>query len=170
MATAGELGVKTFQKPLSKEEESLCIQALQAEDAGRKSEAKRLLIERNLRLVAHIAKKYDSSEEELEDLISIGTIGLIKAVETFDLLDVMEQKQPDIVEEMEKQRLSKKLYELMESVLSLREREVLYLRYGLPGGTELTQKEVGKRLGISRSYVSRIEKRALLRLRDAAWG
>ena len=84
MATAGELGVKTFQKPLSKEEESLCIQALQAEDAGRKSEAKRLLIERNLRLVAHIAKKYGSSEEELEDLISIGTIGLIKAVETFD--------------------------------------------------------------------------------------
>ena len=75
--------MKTFQKPLSKEEESLCIQALQAEDAGRKSEAKRLLIERNLRLVAHIAKKY-SSEEELEDLISIGTIGLIKAGETFD--------------------------------------------------------------------------------------
>lgn len=191
---------------------------MQAEDAGRKSEAKRLLIERNLRLVAHIAKKY-SSEEELEDLISIGTIGLIKAVETFDpqknsrlaayaarcidnellmmlrskkktarevslyepigtdregneinLLDVMEQKQPDIVEEMEKQRLNQKLYELMESVLSLREKEVLYLRYGLPGGTELTQKEVGKRLGISRSYVSRIEKRALLRLRDAAWG
>ena len=173
--------MKTFQKPLSKEEESLCIQALQAEDAGRKSEAKRLLIERNLRLVAHIAKKY-SSEEELEDLISIGTIGLIKAVETFDpqknsrlaayaarcidnellmmlrskkktarevslyepigtdregneinLLDVMEQKQPDIVEEMEKQRLNQKLYELMESVLSLREKEVLYLRYGLPG-------------------------------------
>ena len=187
--------MKTFQKPLSKEEESLCIQALQAEDAGRKSEAKRLLIERNLRLVAHIAKKY-SSEEELEDLISIGTIGLIKAVETFDpqknsrlaayaarcidneLLMMLrskkktsrEQKQPDIVEEMEKQRLNQKLYELMESVLSLREKEVLYLRYGLPGGTELTQKEVGKRLGISRSYVSRIEKRALLRLRDAAWG
>ena len=83
------------------------------------------------------------------------------------ILDVM---LPDIVEEMEKQRLNQKLYELMESVLSLREKEVLYLRYGLPGGTELTQKEVGKRLGISRSYVSRIEKRALLRLRDAAWG
>ena len=61
----------------------------------------------------------------------------------------MEQKQPDIVEEMEKQRLNQKLYELMENVLSLREKEVLYLRYGLPGGTELTQKEVGKRLGIS---------------------
>ena len=74
------------------------------------------------------------------------------------------------MEKKEEQRLNQKLYELMESVLSLREKEVLYLRYGLPGGTELTQKEVGKRLGISRSYVSRIEKRALLRLRDAAWG
>ena len=87
-----------------------------------------------------------------------------------EALRAVQEKQPDIVEEMEKQRLNKKLYELMESVLSLREKEVLYLRYGLPGGTELTQKEVGKRLGISRSYVSRIEKRALLRLRDAAWG
>ena len=182
-------------------------------------EAKNTLIERNMRLVAHVSKKYQNTGEDPEDLISIGTIGLIKAVETFDpqknsrlaayaarcidnellmmlrskkktarevslyepigtdregneinLLDVMEQKQPDIVEEMEKQRLNQKLYELMESVLSLREKEVLYLRYGLPGGTELTQKEVGKRLGISRSYVSRIEKRALLRLRDAAWG
>ena len=199
--------MKTFQKPLSKEEESLCIQALQAEDAGRKSEAKRLLIERNLRLVAHIAKKY-SSEEELEDLISIGTIGLIKAVETFDpqknsrlaayaarcidneLLMMLRSKKKtsrevslyepigtdregneiNLLDVMEQKQMNQKLYELMESVLSLREKEVLYLRYGLPGGTELTQKEVGKRLGISRSYVSRIEKRALLRLRDAAWG
>lgn len=76
--------MKTFQKPLSKEEERLCIQALKDEDAGRKSEARRLLIERNLRLVAHIARKYGSAEEDMEDLISIGTIGLIKAVETFD--------------------------------------------------------------------------------------
>lgn len=76
--------MKTFQKPLSKEEERLCIQALRDEDAGRKSEARRLLIERNLRLVAHIARKYGSAEEDMEDLISIGTIGLIKAVETFD--------------------------------------------------------------------------------------
>ena len=97
-------------------------------------------------------------------------VGTDREGNEINLLDVMEQKQPDIVEEMEKQRLNQKLYELMESVLSLREKEVLYLRYGLPGGTELTQKEVGKRLGISRSYVSRIEKRALLRLRDAAWG
>ena len=68
--------MKTFQKPLSKEEESLCIQALKDGDAGRRSEAKRLLIERNLRLVAHIAKKYTNVDEDMEDLISIGTIGL----------------------------------------------------------------------------------------------
>lgn len=76
--------MKTFQKPLSKEEERLCIQALKDGDAGRKSEARRLLIERNLRLVAHIARKYGGAEEDMEDLISVGTIGLIKAVETFD--------------------------------------------------------------------------------------
>ena len=77
--------MKTFQKPLSKEEESLCIRALQDGDAGRRSEAKRLLIERNLRLVAHIARKYTNVDEDMEDLISIGTIGLIKAVDSFDL-------------------------------------------------------------------------------------
>ena len=76
--------MKTFLKPLSKEEERACIQALQDEDAGRRSEAKRLLIERNLRLVAHIARKYVNAEEDMEDLISIGTIGLIKAVDSFD--------------------------------------------------------------------------------------
>ena len=204
----------SFPRPLSPEEEARCLTLARQGDA----DARARLIEHNLRLVAHIVKKYYTSGEQ-DDLISIGTIGLIKAVDSFDagkgirlatyaarcidnellmmlrskkktarevslyepigtdregneinLLDVMEQKQPDIVEEMEKQRLNQKLYELMESVLSLREKEVLYLRYGLPGGTELTQKEVGKRLGISRSYVSRIEKRALLRLRDAAWG
>ena len=83
-AAGGEQPLKTFQKPLSKEEERLCIQALRDEDAGRKSEAKRLLIEHNLRLVAHVAKKYSNVDEEMEDLISIGTIGLIKAVDTFD--------------------------------------------------------------------------------------
>ena len=111
------------------------------------------------------SKKKTSREVSLYE-----PIGTDREGNEINLLDVMEQKQPDIVEEMEKQRMNQKLYELMESVLSLREKEVLYLRYGLPGGTELTQKEVGKRLGISRSYVSRIEKRALLRLRDAAWG
>lgn len=205
--------MKTFLKPLSKEEESLCIQALQDEDAGRRKEAKQLLIERNLRLVAHIAKKYANTEEGMEDLISIGTIGLIKAVDTFDstknnrlaayaarcidnellmmlrsrkktsrevsifepigtdregneisLLDVMEQEQPDIVEEMEKARHLGELYGLMETELSDREREVLTLRYGLADGREVTQKEIGEKLGISRSYVSRIEKKALLRM------
>lgn len=207
--------MKTFLKPLSKEEERLCIQALQDEDAGRKEKAKKLLIERNLRLVAHIAKKYANTEEGMEDLISIGTIGLIKAVDTFDpeknnrlaayaarcidnellmmlrnrkklsrevslfepigtdregneinLLDVMEQEQPDIVEEMEKARHLSELYGLMESELSEREKEVLTLRYGLAGGREVTQKEIGERMGISRSYVSRIEKRALLRMQS----
>ncbi len=205
--------MKTFLQPLSKEEESLCIQALQDEDAGRRSEAKRLLIERNLRLVAHIAHKYAGSEESMEDLISIGCIGLIKAVDSFDparnsrlaayaarcidnellmmlrgrkktsrevslfepigtdregneisLLDVMEQEQPDIVEEMEKARRLGELCGLLESELSGREKEVLTLRYGLGGGRETTQKEIGAKLGISRSYVSRIEKRALGKL------
>jgi len=210
---AGELCLKTFLKPLSKEEESLCIQALRDEDAGRSKKAKQLLIERNLRLVAHIAKKYASAEEGMEDLISIGTIGLIKAVDTFDpaknnrlaayaarcidnellmmlrsrkkisrevsifepigtdregneisLLDVMEQEQPDIVEEMEKERRLSELYAVMDSELSEREREVLFLRYGLSNGREVTQKEIGDRLGISRSYVSRIEKKALSKM------
>ena len=212
MATAGELGVKTFQKPLSKEEESLCIQALQAEDAGRKSEAKRLLIERNLRLVAHIAKKY-SSEEELEDLISIGTIGLIKAVETFDpqknsrlaayaarcidnellmmlrsrkklsrevslyepigqdkegnaihLLDVIEEKQRDVVEDLEFLRNRKRLLVALDHCLTEREYKILVMRYGILGYKEYTQQEVGDALGISRSYVSRMEKKALQKL------
>ena len=206
--------MKTFQKPLSKEEESLCIRALQDGDAGRRSEAKRLLIERNLRLVAHIARKYTNVDEDMEDLISIGTIGLIKAVDSFDLhknsrlasyaarcidnellmmlrgkkktsregslfepigtdregneislLDVMEQEQPDIVEEMEKARCLSQLYGLMDTELSAREREVLTLRYGLAGGREVTQKEIGEKLGISRSYVSRIEKKALGKMR-----
>ena len=206
--------MKTFQKPLSKEEESLCIRALQDGDAGRRSEAKRLLIERNLRLVAHIARKYTNVDEDMEDLISIGTIGLIKAVDSFDLhknsrlasyaarcidnellmmlrgkkktsrevslfepigtdregneislLDVMEQEQPDIVEEMEKARCLSQLYGLMDTELSAREREVLTLRYGLAGGREVTQKEMEGKLGISRSYVSRIEKKALGKMR-----
>ena len=208
--------MKTFQKPLSKEEERLCIQALKDSDAGRKSEARRLLIERNLRLVAHIARKYGSADEDMEDLISVGTIGLIKAVETFDpdkkirlasyaarcidnellmllrsrkkisrevslfepigtdregneisLLDVVEQEQPDLVEEMEKKRCLGALPCLMAEALTERECCVLTLRYGLRDGREATQKEVGERLGISRSYVSRIEKRALRRLKAA---
>ena len=208
--------MKTFQKPLSKEEESLCVIALQDTDAGKRNEAKRLLIERNLRLVAHIARKYMSPEDDLDDLISIGCIGLIKAVDSFDpeknsrmssyaarcidnellmmlrgknktsrevslfepigtdregneinLLDVMVQEQTDVVEDMERKRLLAGLRLLLEQELDERELEVVTMRYGLTDGREMTQKEIGERLNISRSYVSRIEKRALMNLKQA---
>lgn len=204
--------MKTFQKPLSKEEESQCIQNLTAGGSASK-EAKNLLIERNLRLVAHIAKKYTNADEDMEDLISIGTIGLIKAVDSFDpqknnrlaayaarcidnellmmlrskkktsrevslyepigtdregneinLLDIMEQEQPDVIEEMERRRQLGCLNGLMEEMLTERERTILRQRFGLQNGREVTQKEIGAQMGISRSYVSRIEKRALEKL------
>ena len=176
--------------------------------------AKDVLIERNLRLVAHIAKKYQNVDEDMEDLISIGCIGLIKAVDTFDagkgrlatyacrcidnellmfirskkktsrevsyfepigqdkegneihLVDVIEQQQPDIVEGLEHERNCKKLFSLLQECLTDREREILILRYGLNGRQEATQSEIGALLGISRSYVSRIEKKALQKLRQ----
>ena len=203
--------MKTFQKPLTAAEEQLCLRRCQEGDP----EAKRILIERNLRLVAHVAKKYQGNGEELEDLISIGTIGLIKAISTFNsersarlstyaarcidnellmmlrarkkcsrevslyepigtdkegneisLLDVIEQVQEDVVERMYERESIRRLKILMQQVLTHREREIIELRYGLQTGTEVTQREVGERFGISRSYVSRIEKRALLKLRE----
>lgn len=207
--------MKTFLKPLSKEEESACLEALQGSDGVKAREAKQILIERNLRLVAHIAKKYQNVDEDMEDLISIGTIGLIKAVESFDssknsklatyaarcidnellmmlrskkktsrevslydpigtdregneisLLDVTPQEQPDIVDQMELERSLGKLSGLINTLLTEREKEIICLRYGLYGGEEVTQREIGKKLDISRSYVSRIEKRALNKLRE----
>ena len=207
--------MKTFLKPLSKEEESACLEALQGSDGVKAREAKQILIERNLRLVAHIAKKYQNVDEDMEDLISIGTIGLIKAVESFDssknsklatyaarcidnellmmlrskkktsrevslydpigtdregneisLLDVTPQEQPDIVDQMELERSLGKLSGLIDTLLTEREMEIICLRYGLYGGEEVTQREIGKKLDISRSYVSRIEKRALNKLRE----
>lgn len=207
--------MKTFLKPLSKEEESACLEALQGSDGVKAREAKQILIERNLRLVAHIAKKYQNVDEDMEDLISIGTIGLIKAVESFDssknsklatyaarcidnellmmlrskkktsrevslydpigtdregneisLLDVTPQEQPDIVDQMELERSLGKLSGLIDTLLTEREKEIICLRYGLYGGEEVTQREIGKMLDISRSYVSRIEKRALNKLRE----
>ena len=207
--------MKTFLKPLSKEEESACLEALQGSDGVKAREAKQILIERNLRLVAHIAKKYQNEDEDMEDLISIGTIGLIKAVESFDssknsklatyaarcidnellmmlrskkktsrevslydpigtdregneisLLDVTPQEQPDIVDQMELERSLGKLSGLIDTLLTEREKEIICLRYGLYGGEEVTQREIGKKLDISRSYVSRIEKRALNKLRE----
>lgn len=205
--------LKTFQKPLSSQEEVYYIQLMKQGGAAEAAMAREILIERNLRLVAHIAKKYQNTEEELDDLISIGTIGLIKAINSYDdtkgsrlgtyaarcidnellmmlrgkkkvsrevsiyepigvdregneinLLDVIESEQVDVVEKMELADHLKKLGHLFEKLLSNREKEILAMRYGLYGGPEITQREIGKYLGISRSYVSRIEKKALQKL------
>lgn len=177
-------------------------------------EARRILIERNLRLVAHIVKKYSLSEDT-DDLISIGTIGLIKAIDSFDLqkgirlatyasrcidnellmllrstkkqgrevylyepigadkegneislLDIMDAKEEDVVGRMELAENRKKLYYFMEHALDDREKQILSRRYGLYGNKEVTQREIAKELGISRSYVSRIEKKAISKLSD----
>lgn len=206
--------MKTFQKPLSAAEEAHYIQALQEGNSDEAAAAKEILIERNLRLVAHIAKKYQNVDEDMEDLISIGTIGLIKAISSFDagkgklstyasrcidnellmllrskkksarevslfepigtdkegneinLLDIIEQEQTEVTEQMEFCENAKKVKRLLTEVLSDREREIIYLRYGLLTGRDVTQREIGEALHISRSYVSRIEKKALLKLRE----
>ncbi len=205
--------MKTFQKPLTSDEEAEYIRLLREGTPEEVIRAKEMLTVRNLRLVAHVARKYQNTEEDMEDLISIGCIGLIKAICTFDdkkgrlatyacrcidnellmllrgkkktsrevslfesigqdkegneicLVDVIEQEQPDIIENMELDRKIKKLFLLLEDSLTDREREILIMRYGLLGRKEATQNEIGKMLGISRSYVSRIEKKALLKLR-----
>ena len=204
--------MKTFQKPLTAEEEARYIQMLQKGSSEKAKEAREILIERNLRLVAHIAKKYQNVDEEMEDLISIGTIGLIKAVSSFDsgkgklstyasrcidnellmllrskkktskevslyepigtdkegneinLLDIIESEQIDVIDRMELAGNLKRLGRIMQN-LEEREKEIIFLRYGLVTGKEITQREIGEMLGISRSYVSRIEKRALGKLR-----
>lgn len=206
--------MQTFKKPLSAEEEAMYIRRLREGTEREAAEAKDILIERNLRLVAHIVKKYQNIEEDMEDLISIGTIGLIKAVDTFDagkgrlatyacrcidnellmmlrarkkisrevslyepigtdkegneinLLDVIEGKQPDVVEKVTLAENLQKMYQFMDACLNERERDIIYMRYGLYQGKEMTQSEIGKKLGISRSYVSRIEKKALLKLKE----
>lgn len=205
--------MKTFQKPLTKGEEEKYVRLLKEGNPQEAGEAKKILIEHNLRLVAHIVKKYQNVDEDMEDLISIGCVGLIKAIDTFDagkgrlatyacrcidnellmllrskkktarevslfepigqdkegneirLMDVVEQQQQDIVENMEQTRNVKRLFELLENCLTDREREILVLRYGLCGEQEKTQSQIGEKLGISRSYVSRIEKKALEKLR-----
>lgn len=203
--------MKTFPKPLTAEEEKLYLERYKEGDM----EARRILIERNLRLVAHVAKKYQGPDEDSDDLISIGTIGLIKAVSTFDhsknnrlatyaarcidnellmmlrmrkktskevslyepigmdkegneisLLDIIEGANVDIAEIMDLEADTRRLYEILQMALTEREREVLKLRYGLFGENETTQREIAKELGISRSYVSRIEKKTLEKLRE----
>lgn len=204
------MNVKTFLSPLTSEEEKECLERMKEGDLKAKHE----LIEHNLRLVAHVAKKYQASEEDMEDLISIGTIGLIKAVETFktdrqiklatyaarcidnellmyfrgkkksskdvslyepigtdkegnqiNLLDIAAGEEIDVVEKMEESENIKKLYGYIPRVLNDREQTVISMRYGILGNEIHTQKEVAKKLEISRSYVSRIEKKALLKLR-----
>ncbi|MGX8698741.1 MAG: sigma-70 family RNA polymerase sigma factor [bacterium] len=196
----------SFPRPLSKAEEADCLRRLAEGDAAAREE----LISHNLRLVAHIVKKYYARAAEEDDLISIGTIGLIKGVESFDaakgirlatyasrcieneilmhfrsarktqnevsLSDSAEGEGDgltledtlaapgDLMDEVGDEALYRRLRELVEETLSGREREIVTLRYGL-GCPPLPQREVAERLGISRSYVSRLEKRALALLR-----
>lgn len=203
--------MKTFPPSLSAEEEQYYLQKYLEGDL----EAKHILIERNLRLVAHVMKKYQHLEESQEDLISIGTIGLIKAIITFNpdknnrlgtyaarcieneilmmlrtrkkiskevslyepigtdregneiqLYDIMEAEDTDIQSKIALKDDILLLYDKIESVLSPRERLVLKMRYGLYNQEEYTQREIADQLGISRSYVSRIEKSAIEKLRD----
>ncbi len=204
--------MKTFLSPLTMEQESECLKKMKNGDL----EARNELIERNMRLVAHVAKKYQSQEDEMEDLISIGTIGLIKAVETYkedygsrlatyaarcidnellmhfrakkktskevslyepigtdkegnqiQLLDVVVSEDEDVVELLEQDRKVRRLNEIIPQTLSGRELFIIINRYGLYGKKTMTQREIARKLGISRSYVSRIEKRAIEKLRLA---
>ncbi len=202
--------MQTFLKPLSVEEEAYYLKKSREGDIA----AKEMLILRNMRLVAHVVKKYQCSESEQEELISIGTIGLIKAIATVDtekgrlstyaarcienellmhfrskkkqtkevsyyepigtdkegneisLLDVIESQERSAFEVVTIKEETKKIYELIGEILTDREREILILRYGLYGGKEYTQREVAERMGISRSYISRIEKNVIEKLRD----
>lgn len=203
--------LKSFPQPLTAAEERYYMQKYTEGDL----EAKHILIERNLRLVAYIVKKYQSATDDMEDLLSIGTIGLIKAVVTFDsgksvrlatyaarcieneilmylrtkkkisreislyepigtdregneiqLFDVIETQERDAHQKVELKDDIRKLYQRMESELSPRERLVLKMRYGLYNEEEYTQREIARQLGISRSYVSRIEKSAIEKLRE----
>lgn len=198
----------TFPLPLSEDEEADYISRMISGD----DRARHILTEHNLRLVAHIVKKFDGSGEDTDDLISIGTIGLIKAIDTYrpdkgtrlatyaarcieneilmhlrfikkmrsevslydpigvdkegneiTLLDVL-GSHPDVVSELVENKFEQ--VRLMDKIqdLTRRERKVLELRFGLLDGTRKTQREIAKDLGISRSYVSRIEKRALIKI------
>lgn len=204
--------MKTFLSPLTMEQESECLKKMKNGDL----EARNELIERNMRLVAHVAKKYQNPEDEMEDLISIGTIGLIKAVETYkedygsrlatyaarcidnellmhfrakkktskevslyepigtdkegnqiQLLDVVVSEDEDVVELLEQDRKVRRLNEIIPQTLSGRELFIIINRYGLYGKKTMTQREIARKFGISRSYVSRIEKRAIEKLRQA---
>lgn len=204
--------MKTFLTPLSTQEENAYLRRMASGDR----EAKRKLVEHNMRLVAHVAKKYYNAEDDMEDMISIGTIGLLKAVDTYNpgkgsklatyaarcidnellmyfrgkkkrakdisiyepigtdkegnqihLFDVLEEETVDVVEQMEHEKDLATLRRLLPSVLSDREYQIISMRYGIGRNAHITQREAAQRLGISRSYVSRIEKKALGKLREA---
>lgn len=195
-----------FPEPLKAEEEKMYLERYKAGD----EEARNILIERNLRLVAHVCKKYNNSNVDNDDLISIGTIGLIKGINSFNmekgvrlatyvsrcidneilmflrsnkktgsevylnepigkdkddneitLIDVLENNEKNIEDEIDLKMKIKNLYKKMKSVLTSREKNILELRFGLDGAKPKTQNEIADMMGISRSYVSRIETKAI---------
>ena len=167
--------MKTFMQPLTPEDEARYVDRMRTGSVEEAREARERLIEHNLRLVAHIVKKYQNVDEDLDDLLSIGSIGLIKAVNTFDagkgrfatyacrcidneLLMMLRSRK-------KRERDVRNMLALLERVLTKRERDIIIHRYGLYGEREMTQNEIGEYLGISRSYVSRIEKKALDKLK-----
>lgn len=202
-----------FEKPLTADEEKECFAKLKQGD----KQAEEKLINHNLRLVAHIVKKYNFAKIEQDELISVGSIGLMKAVKSYDsekghsfstyasrciqneilmmirsqrkfinevsledkvktdkdgnevsLIDAIEDPKEQVAENAETQILYQKLVVLIEENLSPREKEILYLRYGINGQIPQTQNEVAKKLNISRSYISRIEKKAIREIRAKA--
>ena len=204
----GSYSNDVFPEPLSSEEETLYIKRMKNGDM----DARNKLIEHNLRLVAHIVKKFDSTSQDTDDLIGIGTVGLIKGIDTYSLdkkvklttyaakcceneilmhfrsnkknannvsiydgisydkegneitiLDILKTKEPDFLEDIYVKDNILLLKKYLK-VLSKREKEIIDYRYGMNGREERTQKEIAKIMGISRSYVSRIEKRALSKI------
>ena len=198
-----------FPEPLTSEEERIYLDKMKKGD----EEARNILIERNLRLVAHVAKKYSSTNVEQEDLISIGSIGLIKGINSFNieknfklatyiakcieneilmylrnnkkrmgdvylnepigkdkddnevtLQEVIENNERNVEDEVDLKLKVKKMYEKMKDILKKRERVIIELRFGLNGDKPKTQKEIANMMNISRSYVSRIESKAILKL------
>ena len=203
-------GNNTFPQPLDEKEEAKYLELLKAGDKN----AKGVLIERNLRLVAHIVKKYQIPNKDIDELISIGTVGLIKAIDSFDaskgtrlatyasrcieneilmlfrsnkkqkgetflhdpigvdkegneisLIDVLSSDKDSVVEKVESNIQIRALYAKINTALSEREGEIIRMRYGWVDGKCKTQREIASLLGISRSYVSRIEKKALKKLK-----
>ena len=209
--TGSVLGRTSFPKPLSQQEETECIKKMRAGDAL----AKEKLINHNMRLVAHVVKKY-SGASEVDDLISVGSIGLIKAINSFEpekgtqlatyaarcieneilmllrankkyaqdvsltepvgadkegnelsIIDLLSEKDDSVFEQVDRSIEREKLLEFLKNNLSKREYSVICLRYGLKGERSYAQREVAKFLKISRSYISRIEKKAIEKLKQA---